>query len=734
MNWTHSERASLLSWGEAGRPGSGAVLIQAPAQGAQALAGLLFSQADFVSLPLVRSFNFPASAALVQGGRPALMSIALGIALNNGLDRVVIEGAAQNLVQPMSALDLANDFEAWKAGTLTAPGAVVAQVVRNEIPNEVVRVGTALGVLNSRNNAVYPTARTPKPSQPLDGFRVAAAIRDLTSGKFATSPFVVHASGICEGLDIEAARRALASIAAPTNRAVSWYGNKSHASHADRLQAASVVPVLAGIIAETASIANAVDRRMSIQPLLTDRTGLSKGALKRLSKVTTPLPAGVIFENHATGRDALDVERVRRLSLKGRLTEDRACRILAELPPEWTPQTNEAWTAFYDVVSGAAVPLEEIAGIPVKTSLAASKGDWEAFRATLARAADMDPETFSRREIALTTSDAIEVVNELACHVVIPTALVSIVSTQQPEGTPLDNDLANARDAAFQLVAGGAKSPITALFETARRWMSRIPALQNMVAAPGDLPVPAEGAAPRFVAPGVPEGGFPQFCADFHAANGLVVRSLNHPVLLTQESARLGHCVGRNYQSKALQGNCWILSVQDERGDTSHSTIEIAPPQPGQLRLVETQHRGRDNHRPSAEALAAAAEFYQAVQEGRHGINLEQALAWRTEHQNMLAQIDNRGQGAPIARMASWRGALGLDPHDRALRAGLWQEWRFILGGDIARADSPEALYRFPVMRDLVDKLSPAAAKILKDRQQAANVLAAPAPELVPEP
>jgi len=720
MQWTFNGRAGLLSFGETGRPGASAILVQLPAAGVAAVPGLFITQADFISLPVIRSFGLQMGEELRAAPEASLKALAFGVAAANGLDRVRIEGATVPQ-QTNSARDLLAEFEAWKAGGQTQLDATPV-ATGPTISLEDYRHGSNLQLLGNRVGSVYPGPRVPRLGQPLDGFRIAAVVRDLGQGAFAADPFVIWAGGQLDRVDLDAARTALSCVSHPSNRSVSWYGDRNHPSHGDRLQAAASMPVLAGIISDTGTLADAVDRRISLQPLLTGRTGLSKGALKRLAKLKQPLPAGIIFEDRAVGRDALQIERIRRLSLRGRLDEDRACRILAELPPDWTPQTDSAWRAFHDVASGAAVPLDEVANIPISKTLGASKGDWEGFRATLARAADMDPEAFGRREIALTTSDAIEVVDELARHVILPLVLTSIDSTGQPEGTPLENDVANARRVAFDLVAGGAKSPATALFETARRWMSRIPALQALTGeamdAAADVPFEERFAAYE-------EGTWPALCEPFHASNGLVLRPLTRRDLLTEESARLDHCVGRLYQSKSLNGQCHIVSVQSLDGRTSHSTIEIAPPARGQLVLTETQHRARSNSTPSEAARTAAQEFYRAVREGLHTLNSPEIQEWADFRSGVEPQ-------AVVARMASWSGALGIPYRDEDLRTGLWQEWRDIVGGDLARLEGPDGLYRFKAVRDLVDAMSPAAAKILRDqaaeRRRQAEPAEAPGP------
>jgi hypothetical protein len=720
MIWNFEGNRGLLSWGKAGKPESGAVLVD---RRDRSVAGVVFQQADNSSLPIATPFVFAVTDTFQNNGEASLEALCVSMALAAGMEPPA-HGAPEASRQPESAMSMLAQFEAWKQGQGIASEPVPAPD-RPSLRTSVYAAGTSLGFLRPTGVNVARGQKAPRLGVPLDGRRGLSALRGLVSSPFVSVEFVREAAKRITAMDIGAAEAALSSVAAPTTRALSWYADKNHPSHQDRLQAAATVPVLAGVMADSAPIANAIDRRLSIQPLLISRTGLTKGGLKRLGKIRAQLPAGVMFEEQARGRDALDVDRVRRLTLKGRIDESRASQILAELPPDWAPQTDEAWLAFGEIASGAAIPLFEVANIPIAKTMGASKGDWVSFKATLAKAADMPLEQFGRREIGLTTSDAIEVIDEMARMAVMPLVLQSIASTNQPLGAPLESDLAKAREVAFELIAGRAKSPATTLFEIARRYMSRIPSLDNLIGL--DRQRPELDPAERWA--GYGDSSWPPVMEDFVARNGLVLRNLTRRELLTEESRRLGHCVGRMYQEKALQGGCHIISVQTEDGLTSLSTIELAPPGiDGTVR--EVQHRARNNQVPDPQAMEAANQLLHALRTRAHPMNLREVADWREY------QLGQPGARREVAQRATWEGALGISFTNQGQVDGLWAEWKDIIGGDVAKLDSSQGLYRYAEVRALVDTISPSAAKTLRDRAQQAAIQqrAGAEPQLAIEP
>lgn len=533
-----------------------------------------------------------------------------------------------------------------------------------------------------------------------------------------------------EGLDFDAARTALAAISRPSAHAVHWYASARGETHRDRLQAAASAPLLAEMVAENPIIARTVDAREPLQPLLIERTGLDKGALKRLSRITTPLPAGRLFEDRqAVGEDALGVNRQRRYDVSGVASLDVVLRHLSALPADRFPQDDASWRICHDVLAGCAIPIENALGIPVAKTLAACKGDWKAFHASLAKAADFAPEAFDLRAMALGTIDAIEAVEDLTRSTILPTMLASIEGTGEPLPGVEREVFMSAFDVAARIVVGDAKNVASSLLETSRRYASRIPAL--MEATGFHVEQDVDTSDMRWERYGAE--GFPLLTGAFIASNGLVVRPLPNFAEMRLESQRLSHCVGHYYLTKARTMGCHIYSVQSADGSQSYSTVELsgmkgedAPTALANFRIA--QHRARNNANPPADAVVAADEFLRTLKSGALTLNFKEIVDW-------TAHVSARGETEkPRAPSVSWKSVLGMDWQDGARRAGAWEEWRFILGGAYGKSATPEVIWRDKGARDLVGAMSPRAAAILIERARAPVEAPRPVEEATPEP
>lgn len=543
-------------------------------------------------------------------------------------------------------------------------------------------------------------------------------------------------------IELPAAVQALSATSRPSSNAVTYYGGYKLPADLDedevkrnRAQAAASYPAFAGMIADSPAMSKAVDAGEPIQPLLSERTGLGKAALKRMSKITTPMPAGPVFETRQDmhGEDALGVDRQRRFATTARVEFTDSLRHLAAMPPDRTPQDDAAWLRYNDILAGCAIPLHNAFGIPVSDVLMAAKGDWVRFHETLARAADFDPAQFDRATIALTTMDAIEVVDSLARQALLPQIFKSIESTARELPEIAQEWVDRAFQASFAIVSGSAKNIAGDLFATARRYSSRIPALMT---ATGD-PVPDVTAAEAWT-----DETFPILTGEYVAANGLVIRPLRDHAMMREESRRLGHCVGYAYLHAAKQASSHIFSVQSADGETSHSTIELSGIRGDGLaeilsNLRTVQHRAQNNSTPEDDAREAAREFTAGLKSGAIPINADEIVAYR---EALRLQREAR-QAGPVRRQAirfTWTGALEFEWENEDKRAAVWDEWKDILGGAWARGETPEVLFRAKQARDLLTAMDPEAAMILAERAAAARAAEQEAqaaePEELPEP
>lgn len=517
---------------------------------------------------------------------------------------------------------------------------------------------------------------------------------------------VVNAS-----IDIQTAKQALAVVPKPSSQAVAWYGKKDATLSPLRLQAAAAYPVLAGLIAETPSLARAVDQMQPIQELLTARTGLGKASLKRIGKLRHKLPAGNLFERgeQASGEDAMGINRIRRTTTSGAILLDDCLRTLAKLPADRTPQTDEDWSAYSLLLSGVVHPIANALNIAEEKLLEESKGAWEKWRGQIARAADFDPEDFDRQRITLSTVDAIEALDDFSRTVVLPLVLRSIEGTGQAIPMQSADLMQEALLVTSEIVLGKSKSQVTTLAEIGRRYISRIQAL-NIIEPNRDN---GTTLATRWSRYG--QEAFPMLCEPFTASNGLVVYPFRDFNEMREESSRMNNCVGRLYLPYARAATSHLFSVRTADLSISVATLEIRGiMQEGSQEVVAAgltigQLLGQRNRSSPEEARQAVNEWMEAARRGDLRLNIDEIREWRTFSK---AQIKN----AIVSSAASWASALGTDWKDETRVQAYWQEWSDIIASPAVRGDNPNALFRHAAVRNLVASLNPAAAAILVER------------------
>lgn len=538
---------------------------------------------------------------------------------------------------------------------------------------------------------------------PLSGFDAYKGVSD---------PKIPFKRPALVGFDLTKAKTALQHVSRPTSLAVAWYAKAPKEVEKYRMQAAQAMPVLAGLIAESPSISKAVDNIEAFVPILMERTGLTKASMKRIGKLRRAAPVSPIFDvgEETAGEDALGVNRVRRFSITGSVSVDRAMRYLADLPPDRTPSSDEEWSAFNDILAGCAIPLANTFDLEVKDILAASKGNWVEYKKTLARAADVEFEKFDRRVMALTAVDAIEAIDHFARTAVLPQALASVEETEQPLPFISGEYVNSGLNIAAKLVIGNAKNVAANLFEVARRYAGRIPELMQI----------AGTEAPRKIErfDKYSDGTYPLLTPTFQASNGLILWPMPNEAALEDEGRRMRHCVG-GYGRSARQINCHLYSVRNADGSKSHSTMELQGIQGENARhaaanLSVRQHRATRNGTPSEEATAAADEFINAVKSGEVQINYNEIMDWR-EHLRVTKQAD----GPRETPVATWASVLEVPWSDADVRGALWEEWRYVMGGKIGKSPHSGVIYSEKEARDLVGAMNPRAAAILMDQARA---------------
>lgn len=620
-------------------------------------------------------------------------------------DPVRLEGEVSRVADPHAQLAAWQDFLGGGDPAAKRPEEERRLILPREVHDRTL-AGQGLHRRMGDGDLVLARGAQLRLGAPMSGFDTITAARDRSL------PFQTGQMG---DLDLDQAREALVSVSRPSPIAVAWYATPRGDQARYRMQAARAMPILAGMIAESRELSRAVDLLEPIQPLLTERTGLPKASVKRISRLTVPAPAAPLFEagEAVRGEDALGVNRTRRFSVSGVVSLDKAMRYLAELPPDRTPRDDPEWAAFYDVLSGCAVPIANAFDLPVRDLLNASGGNWVEYRATLARAADFDPDRFDRRTMALTTIDAIEAIEGFSRTALMPQVLASIAGTGEPLPAVTGEFLIDGFEASAKLVLGNAKNLAAHLFEVARRYAGRIPAMmeaEGRITAETDQ----EGRFDRYG-----DTAFPILTETYHASNGLIVRPLRNFDELREEGQRMRHCVG-GYTSKARDARCHLFSIRSADEQTSLSTLELTglegeDPVTAAANIGIVQNRAERNGQPNAEARAATEEFMRGIKGGAIPIRFEEILAWKR------ARVQPGGPVRAQRPETTWESVLEHDWRNERMRSALWAEWRTVMGGRIGKAHNPGVIYTERAARNLVASMSPRAAAILLDQERAAR-------------
>ena len=509
-------------------------------------------------------------------------------------------------------------------------------------------------------------------------------------------------------LDLETAAEALSSIEAPNPVSVHYYADTRSPAHEWRLQAALSYPLLAEYMTQYDDCRNAIDDGNPLQPVLSELTGLNKGQLRRLGKAHARLPSGRIFEfgSEVRGIDPLGLDRARRYALGGELSLEQFLKLIRQFDAGWIPVQETAWKCLIDIVSCCILPLSGRYSIPAIELLAASKGDWISFHAQFCAAYDCESSQFDRQHMSMAISDIMEMTDDFSYSIVLPRVLAAISEAGETLPFPAPHDLEQAKQLAFQLMIDRSRNPAVTVLESARRWMSRIPAL---IAAEDNH------AANGRVTDWERQPNWPRLATDFTAASGLVIQNLVSEQELLEESSRLSHCVGRLYTRKARRGDCHIFSVRNPDRSQSLSTFEVAPPVSdveqitrSNIRIV--QHKAKKNRKPGESPSLALSEWLDAIRSQHHPINLKEVRDWKREIE--AASPPNHARSRSPDDM--WSDLLGRNHRLATVREAIWEQWsNHILQGDLARGRNSGAIFRKAASRQFLGHLNSMAYSTL---------------------
>jgi len=443
--------------------------------------------------------------------------------------------------------------------------------------------------------------------------------------------------------------------------AIRYYGSApSEEVMLRRHQAAAAYPLLAGMIASDRQMARLVDESKPINERLLEMTGLTKGGLRALSKIQVSGDRTAIAEHgeHLRGEDAIGVNRMRAITMSGKITLQHCLTALKSLPPEWVPANDKDWCAFVDLMS-ATQGLTDALAIPPSELFIQSKGKWSDYLKTLALNAGFDQahaENVNRHLLATTVLDALQMTSMFTYSLLGSTYIKDIVA----------HDLTIPAFDAFytdKLLRAGVevisqKSDLGNIFKVGRRFISRMQTF--LEADPNDN---GEGmAALREVFRSYDEFSAPRVCQDFVASNGLIVENITTLERMKLESSRNGICIGearRPYYKNNSAGKRHYFSVTSPDGQQTFATVETTSIADGDRNLdgLEViQNRGVHNATPVKPALQAWSEFFQALKSGNIRVN------WEEIEDNFTKKQVEAGQekiSAPQRQKSAWEQLCG---------------------------------------------------------------------------
>ena len=276
------------------------------------------------------------------------------------------------------------------------------------------------------------------------------------------------------------------------------------------------------------------------------------------------------------------------------------------------------------------------------------------------------------------------------------------------------------------IMVGKAKNPAAHIFETARRYASRITTMTQIEDGLQENPVYSRG---DILAAKYGVDAFPVLCEPFHASNGIMVRPLRNGAELREEGKRLDHCIG-GYTSRARGLNCHLFTFRSERGEILSSMEtgplggETARMAAANLRLV--QHRGELNKRPSDAESEAREEFLTALRSGAHPIYFDEMQEWK---QHVVASKTGHK-----SITTSWSSVLEFDWQNTQARTEIWSAWRDVVSSRCMKADNPGAIYMEKSAQNLVGLMSPKTAVLLMEAARASKRDAAEREDAAPAP
>lgn len=599
-----------------------------------------------------------------------------------------------------------------------------------KIDEKTAQSGISAGILSRNKNSLDPILKLGVETE-------LSALKSAYQMQNDKARYQINLPDGFERIDLKVAKSALQAIPNPNASAVQFYGDSLSPFHKQRLQAAQAYPIFADSLESDVELQLKVDNGQPLAPILSQRLGLSRGHIKRLKKIQTPAKFTQIseFGGPAQEIDPFGGIQNRIHHISGRLTKSELVEMLRSYPANWSPENEQSWEAFIDIVATFAKPLNTTFDVPLDFVLAASKGKWGEYKSILARNFGVQAKEFDRQQMTLASSVAVGMLDDFNKSIILPMLLQTIENQDNPIPAPSSDFFVQGQKLAYQLITGSSKNVLSNLLTAAKDWTSRTPALMEADGANANFDGNQDSARSAYIKAYGSDGilnydsiknyenseSWPRIIENFTSSNGLVIQNLTTKDELKEESERLSHCVGRLYLNKANSGKCHIFSIRNSTLTESYSTIELSTviggANQGNINQFKIwQHKAKNNRKPSEKAELASKEWLKAVRSGEISADLEKTEAWR-EYQNVnhCVNAPNNSMTQSSIRV-QWLSALGRNWLNQEVLNALWQEWKtHILHGSLSRLENPTNLYFNNQTIELLSVLSPETDTAIQD-------------------
>lgn len=585
-----------------------------------------------------------------------------------------------------------------------------------------------------------------------DGFEALDAVKKVSG--ILTS---VKRPGIAiPEIDTAKAAEALASVSSPSLITVAYYGDRTipEQESDDRIQIAKVYPLLAGMIQADQAIRDAVRDRQPVQEMLMEKTGLSKAGLKALSKLKEPLPDSAALQEgeEMFAQNALGIQRRVMTKFSGKSSLETALRVLSELPPDWFPKNDESWKAFSDTLFSMAIPVSSLIGTPVPDLLKSAKGDWVGFRKVLANAADLDPDGFDRRRMAMKTGEIYDMLGLFSRSIVLGNAVRATLSRNfipnAVNDTQADTALQKAMTAAARIFAGKSKNILASFLEAERVFEAREGDI--MGAMMGQIEYTNDIAEQTDFERMLESGTFLVVRDTFVAPNGFVVKPFENAEAAVRIGAFMDHCVGGTshiQEAHRADNHFYQVYHPDKPNDPYYQgtlmlhPLEVGKPikyvqfftfDNGQVIAKKTAY-GRSKKRPppadltfidkangNASGALVSTDCWDAWEAFKNSFTpemiregAEKREAWIKFYHERKAFESNMSQEE---RKKAWEPITGEKMSEPETFNEVWGAWQEVLKkADKAWvSDNSEVLFRCPEARELVTLVNPHATAAME--------------------